>query len=383
MKKRVIIFVSVVLLALAIVPVINLKLGTKQQEGQRWWSRSILYNFDFALPYLSRVFYPLGISISPNQVIIGKDNWLYLGDKYVKTVTSRRTGATVEDIAMVKRIGLATKELDQWLKLKGVSLYQVMLAPNKATIYSEFLPDWARSAANTNSVIETLLSNLDSTNVSKEIYVDTKPALMAAKAEFSAPLYYKTDTHWDSLGAWVAFRAFAKAIDRKEYGLRWLSDQQVHILDVREQAGGDLANFLRMAEMLQLSEVIIKIDSEHPIETEQYDFEVETGHLTVSDGKPKVGVQPPLLIKSKYALNQKKVLWLHDSFGGAMSPFMAATFTETLKIQYGVTDSALLAKLVDTYKPDYVFITVVERAALAVCFENLPPVIARIDTSNP
>ncbi len=373
MKKRVIIFVSVVLLVLVVVPVINLNLETAQKKaGQKWWSRSVLYNFDFALPYLSRVFYPLGISISPNQVIIGKDGWLYLGDEYVKTVTSRRSGATAEDIAMAKKIGLATKELDQWLKRKGVSLYQVMLAPNKATIYSEFLPDWARSAANTHSVIDTLLSN-----VSPEIYVDTRPALIAAKTQFSAPLYYKTDTHWDSLGAWVAFRAFAKAIDQKAAGLRWLSDQQVHILDVNEHKGGDLANFLRMAEMLQLSEVIIKIDSEHPIETEQYDFDVETGHLTVSDGKPKVGVQLPLLIKSKYALNQKKVLWLHDSFGGAMSPFMAATFTETLKIQYGATDSALLAKLVDAYKPDYVFITVVERAALAVCFENLPPVIAR------
>lgn len=374
MKKRVIIFVSMVLLVLIIVPVINLNLGTAQKKaGQKWWSRSVLYNFDFALPYLSRVFYPLGISISPNQVIIGKDDWLYLGDEYVKTVTSRRSGATAEDIATTKKIGRATKELDQWLKRKGVSLYQVMLAPNKATIYSEFLPDWARSAANTNPVIDTLLSN-----VSQEIYVDTRPALIAAKTQFSAPLYYKTDTHWNSLGAWAAFRAFAKEIDRKEQGLHWLSDQQVHILDVNEHKGGDLANFLRMTEMLRnSSEVVIKIDSEHPIETEQYYFEIGTGHLTIPDGKPTVGVPPPLLIKSKYALNQKKVLWLHDSFGGSVVPFMTATFTETLLVKYNTIDSALLAQLVNTYQPDYVFVIAVEREALTVCFENLPSVIAR------
>ena len=148
MKKRVLIFVWVALLALTVVPAINLALGAAQKkEEEKWWSRSVLYNFDFALSFPSRFFYPLGISINPDQVIIGKDGWLYMGDQHHKTLTVTRRGATAEDTETARKIGLATKSWEQWLKLKDVSLYRVMLGANKETIYPEFLPDWAQPAA--------------------------------------------------------------------------------------------------------------------------------------------------------------------------------------------------------------------------------------------
>ncbi|HEU4853968.1 MAG TPA: hypothetical protein VFS89_01615 [Nitrosospira sp.] len=80
-----------------------------------------------------------------------------------------------------------------------------------------------------------------------------------------------------------------------------------------------------------------------------------------------------LLVKSKNALNQKRVLWLRDSFGTAIAPFMAATFSETLQLHYAAAHPELLARLVDTYKPDYVFITVVERGARRKRFGSFPP----------
>ena len=376
MKKKALMFVFVALVALMLVPVINLiELGTAQKkEGGKWWSRAILYNFDFALSFTSRLFYPLGISTNPNKVMIGKDDWLYLGDQYEKTITVTRRGTTAEAAEAAWKIGLATKSWQQWLKRKGVRLYRVMLGPEKSTIYPEFLPDWAQPAAD--SATNTLLAN-----VSQGLYVDTRPALRAARSQFSEPLYYKTDTHWNSLGAWVAFRAFAMEVAHTEAGLRWLSEQQVRVSKVIEIHGGDLGKFLRMSEMLRDSEVAIEIDSERPIETEQYDF--ETGHLTVSGGNPQVGApERPLLVKSKHALNQNRVLWLRDSFGTALAPFMAATFTETLQLHYGKSDPALFARLVETYKPDYVFITVAERDARNKWFENLPSFISVTSVSG-
>jgi alginate O-acetyltransferase complex protein AlgJ len=372
MKKRALIFVSVAVLALMLVPVINfIHWGTVQKkEGKKWWSRSILYNFDFALSFTNRLVYPLGISTIPKEVVIGKDDWLYLGDQHENTITVTRRGTTAEDAEAAWNIGLATKSWQQWLKSNGVRLYRVMLGPDKSTIYPEFLPDWAQPAAD--SATNTLLAN-----VRQGIYVDTRPALRAAKTQSSEPLYYKTDTHWNSLGAWVAFRAFAMEVARTEAGLRWLPDQHVHVAKVIERHGGDLGRILRMPEMLRDSEVVIEIDSEHPIETEQYDF--ETGHLTLSGGNPRLGPQNrPVLVKSKHALNQKKVLWLRDSFGTAMAPFMAATFTETLQLFYRKADPALFARLVETYKPDYVFITVVERDARNKWFESLPSFVTPV-----
>lgn len=368
MKKRVISFVCVALLALTVVPLINLIRGNGQsKEGQEWWGQSALYNFDFASTALSHFFYPHGISTNPNQVFIGKDDWLYLGEHYDKTVTHGRYGSTVGDAEVSRIIGRATRSWDRWLSLNGVSIYRVMLSPDKGTIYPEFLPDWAQPAPE--SATDTLLAN-----VSQGLYFDTRAALKTAKSQFSESLYYKTDTHWNSLGAWVAFRAFEMEIALAEPGLRLLSDEHVHISKVDERQGGDLAKFLRLKETLRDSEVVVDINIEQSIETEQYDF--ETGRLILSGGNPQIHTaQRPLLVKSKHALNQKKVLWLRDSFGTAMAPFMAAAFTETLQLHYDRADPKLFARLVDTFKPDYVFVTVVERLARRKNFRSNPPLI--------
>jgi hypothetical protein len=52
---------------------------------------------------------------------------------------------------------------------------------------------------------------------------------------------------------------------------------------------------------------------------------------------------------------------------------MAATFSETLQLHYDRVDPLRFAQLVDTYKPEYVFVTVVERGARGKWFENFPP----------
>ncbi len=328
----------------------------------------MLFNFDFAMSYPSRVLYPFGISTDSNQMIIGKDDWLYLGDHYEQTITASRLGPTVEDAETARKIGLATKLWDQWLTHKGVRGYRIMLVPNKETVYPEYLPDWAKPARH--SVTDLLL-----TSVSQGLYVDTRPTIRAARTQFLEPLYFKTDTHWNSLGAWLAFHAFAIELAHSETDLRWPTDQQIHISKIMNREGGDLANFLRMSEVLQDSYVDIEIASEHPIETEQYDF--DTRHLIASGGNPQISshTQLPLLVKSEHALNQKKVLWLRDSFGDAMAPLMAYTFTETLQMDYLKTAPALFASMVETFKPDYVFITVVERKAFSEWFANPPPII--------
>jgi hypothetical protein len=369
MKKRVIIFLAAALLMLAIFPAINLAKysGSPHKNGQ-WWKRSALYNSDFAVSFLGRQLYTLGISTSPHQVIIGKDGWLYLGDQYENTITAKRRSATSVDIELAEKTKLAMQAWDDWLRKKRVRRFQIMLAPDKETIYPEFLPRWAQAADN--SAINAFLATVGS-----ELYFDTRPALHAARSRHSIPLYFKTDTHWNKFGAWIAFHAFTREIARTEPALQWLSDQQIAVSPVKQVNGGDLAMFLRMANVLPDHHVGVRINGKHPIETEQYDF--ETGQLKFSGGNPFIdSPQRPLLVKSKYALNKRRVLWLRDSFGTAMAPFMAATFADVVQMHYGATDSFPLTWLVDTYKPDYIFITVVEREARGGWFRNFPPIVS-------
>jgi hypothetical protein len=67
-------------------------------------------------------------------------------------------------------------------------------------------------------------------------------------------------------------------------------------------------------------------------------------------------------MKTPGALNDKKVLWLHDSFGNAMRPFMRATFSEILHIHPDLMPPDKLSAIVESYKPNYVIVTAVERS---------------------
>ena len=385
MKNKVVVSICAFLLVLMVVPAINFKNGKiHNNEKEKWWSKAILYNVDFALPYLSRLLYPLGISINSELTIIGKNNWLYLGDKGTQNnnnVTFSRIGATYQDVTSAKETEYVTALWSQWLKLHGVRMYKIMLGPNKESIYPEFLPDWMRPAAE--SKIDTLFYN-----DAQDFYFDSRPALRAAKSQYAEPLYYRTDAHWNSLGAWVAFRAFAQDIGRKDKGLRWLPPEQVRVVGVSPYQIGDLASYIRMPPgLLRDEEVSVKIAGSYPIQMEWYDY--DTGNRKIVGGITEVDAAlgtawEPLIIKSKNALNQKKVLWLCDSFGQAMAPYMSATFSETLHLHYAsaIMSNGQFAKLVKAYKPDYVFVTVVERivvqrttlSSIGAFFISSPPV---------
>lgn len=365
MKSKVFTFILIALLVLVAVPVRNLAFGDIP-KNKKQFDQSVLYNFDFLLSVPSRVLYAFGISSDPDQCIIGKNGWLYLGDQYESIVSDRLRPMTEEDQAIAQRIGHATQLWDQWFKQKGVKVFRVMLAPNKETIYPENIPDWSKAV--TPSLTDHLLQNVE------PIYIDMRPVLMTAKTTLAEPLYYKTDTHWNSLGAWMAFRHFTSELNRTEKCV-WLTDADVQITKVSPRAGGDLAKILRLTDVLPDTEVemTINVNGHQAADVTQTDF--DSGKLISTGGNPKISsfFGYTILVKSKNALNQKKVLWLCDSFATSLAPFMAATFSDMLLIHYNQAGSKRIVQLVEAYKPDYVFMTVVERSSRESTFENLPP----------
>jgi hypothetical protein len=365
MKTRVLVFLFTALLALAIVPAINLHAFVTKPHGPKavWWHRSVLYNLDFIQPPIARALYPLGISTKPESVIIGKDDWLFLGDRFGDTISIDRKGAAAADLKKAGDIRFALTRWDAWLKAHGVKRFIVIMGANKNSIYPEYLPRWAKPAPD--SATDVLLAT-----VGPEFYLDTRPALRAAKSRFPLPLYHKTDTHWNEVGAWVAYRALAAEIGRTEPDLRWLSFRDARISGTLPRGGGDLTDQGWLKGALQDTTVTFDID--RSISIEQYDY--ASGNLVASGGNPLLTAPlTPTLVKSKNALNHARVLWLRDSFGEGLAPFMAATFSDVLQLHHRVTTREVYGQLVESFKPDYVFITVVERDATEGRFTSPPP----------
>ena len=361
-------FLLLVLCTLLVVPTINV-LSSPDPLKFKWKKRN-LYNMDFALLPLTALLYPLGISTEPGKVLVGLDGWLYLGNGSEHIISDGRQGLTPEAITQGEKIGAAAAAWESWLYENGVKLYRVMIGPNKGTVYPEQLPFWARPLPS--NATDALLNGTGSTR-----YLDLRGVLKEAKTSQAESLYFKTDTHWNSLGAGIAFRAFSKALEGAAPELRWPSENAYKVIRIEPRSGNDLISFFRLKLDVVYPSPVVGL-KEFPIETTRYEF--DTKAIIGTGGNPEVEIQHgPVLVRSNGALNAKRVLWLRDSFGNALSPFMAATFDEVLQVHWmdAFKSDGRLAELVQAWKPDYVFVTVVERFARSDMFATLPPPIER------
>lgn len=368
-KRRIFILLCLVLLSLLMVPAANF-ISAADHGRENWHKQAFLFNLDFALKRVSRLLYPVGISVDAKQAVIGREGWLYLGDQYAQTRTVHRRSPTDADVAVGQDIGQATAAWEAYLANHGVKLFRVMVGPNKASIYSEHLPIWAQSPSSSPNVTDVLFAATGPVR-----YIDLRAPLLAAKGQQSQALYYKTDTHWNALGAAVAFQAFAQQVSAAAPELRWPSEAAYALAGVKPRGGGDLARFLRLNDDLTDEEPRIRLSNE-PIDVTQLAF--ETQKELHRGGNPPIDAPPtPLWVTSAGALNTARVLWLRDSFGTAMSPLMAATFSDVLQLHWseGLKSPARLIQLVDEFKPDYVFITVVERSSRDPVFTVPPPTL--------
>lgn len=351
MSRRVVIFILGVLAGLLVVPAANLFL-TPAGKAVDWNDREALLKIDFLKGAIAGWVSPYGISIAPGQVVIGRNRWLFLGDDYESTVTVDRRTATPADAALGRKVEAATAAWEAYLAERGVRSYKIIVGPNKGTIYPEHLPDWMRGQPP--RVFDAFLT------AAGPAYVDVRQDLLDAKDDFAGPLYYRSDTHWNLLGAGVAFRRFAAEVATDAPDIVWPDAALFTQVGSSARTGGDMTAFLhRMATTREIEPRVALQDG--AVQTRRTDW--KTGELLFEGPNAQVPMSyDPVLVHAQGALNQARVLWLRDSFGIALSPYMAATFSDVLQVHWatGLAPGAL-ADLVARWQPDHVFVTTVAR----------------------
>ena len=143
----------------------------------------------------------LGVS-GEDSVIAGKDGWLFFADTlgdYTGTelMSSRELFSAASNVAL----------MDAYCRSTGKE-FAFIIAPNKNSLYGEFMPDYGVTARTSNA--EKFHGLLEQFGVS---YVD----LFAAFDEEQEILYFAHDSHWNSrgaaLGADLINRAFGLQTD--------------------------------------------------------------------------------------------------------------------------------------------------------------------------
>src|SRR6185436_13884596 len=129
------------------------------------------------------------------RVIIGRDNWLFLnGDGTIE----QSTGKILRE-ARIAAFADKAAALRAHLAAKGAQLV-VAIPPNGSTINRARLPAWAGPAPSVTEY-DLMMRALADRGVTA---ADLRTAL---NVNAGSPTYRRTDTHWNRLGALVAYNA--------------------------------------------------------------------------------------------------------------------------------------------------------------------------------
>jgi hypothetical protein len=164
---------------------------------------------DFLLGARSEILLRAGLSPSP-ILDLGPTGWLFYRDD--QEFLSHRGERTLSGAEMDRWI-LALQDRKDRLAKRGAR-FLFAIAPDKETIYPEFLPEtWAPVGP---TMADRFLSEL-AARTDVEV-VDLRPALLAEKAhdrpEVEDYVYYPRGTHWTARGALAATNAILDAIRR-------------------------------------------------------------------------------------------------------------------------------------------------------------------------
>jgi hypothetical protein len=189
------------------------------------------------------------------KVIVGKKGWLYynsdevdIGDGITMKDYRGLAPFTDPDLLLIQStLDRRRKELAD----RGIA-YVVAVAPNKSSVYGEYLPDYITRVRDTTR-LDQVVSWLGAH--SRFALVDLRRALIQGKSAY--PTYYKTNSHWNNYGAFLAYREIMLqvAVQVPEVSPLSLADFSV---DPKPIIGGDIAAMLALQDEMPDTEVNLR-----------------------------------------------------------------------------------------------------------------------------
>jgi hypothetical protein len=181
----------------------------------------------------------VGFGASPAaNVMIGRDGWLFFRGEDGMAIDRDYRGILPYPPDEPLKIAVEFKRRHDFVSALGIP-YVVMIVPDKATIYPEYLPRWVTKIA-PQTRLDRLFAGLAAY---PEIAVlDLRPALTAAKAR--ERIYFKTDSHWNLVGATIGYDALATVLMAKVPGFPAVPPERPPYVAGVDFYSGDLAQMI-------------------------------------------------------------------------------------------------------------------------------------------
>lgn len=245
-------------------------------------------------------------SIDNTGVIAGgEDGWLfYTGENTVNEMLGIEL-FTQEELGQILQKLLAVRE--RYVEDHGQ--FVLFVAPDKEKIYEKYLPDCYGNQTGTSKAGELVRYIREHSDI-KVVYPVEE--LKAAAEEF--PMYYKTDTHWNRIGAYVGSQPLVASLGGGTQPWQELT------LDIQERGPGDLA---MMGHLLGFLE-----NEAEPFYTGYHDeaeIELLEEDLTGSGLRRS---------RTDHAPDSRSLTIVRDSFGDAMNLVLCRYFSEVTCVNW-------------------------------------------------
>jgi len=302
------------------------------------------YNSDFAFreslialhaQLKVRVF---GVSSAKN-VTIGKDGWLFYAGEQIVADYQRLRPFTQQEL--VSWTQLLTRR-QQWLAARGIE-FVFYVAPNPQTLYPELMPAsvWR---ANHPSRMDQLIAYL---KAHSDVHViDMRPPLLAAKT--AERVVYKTDSHWNQLGGFIAYQQLSAWLKQRLAGWRSYTLADFERVEIPGWSGG-LSYFLGAPSLFTESRLELR---------------PRDGSVMLSDGQPMPGdelfdawFRRRRVVRHSLGGEMRSAVILRDSQFAAPGQFLTRHFQRSLLLWTASMDPAEI----ETERPDVVVFAMAER----------------------
>ncbi len=260
---------------------------------------------------------------STGSHVLGLDSWIFLGNSYSNVIAYTKNIDNFSDTDVDKKV-LRLQELQEIVKRSNIP-YVMMLAPNKHSVYEEYLPTWLKPKSSfrfADAVCEKAQRNGLLVSFSKKALLQEK----IIANEQGGRLYSKDDTHWNLYGAFTAFKEawdiLLSQADMPDFV------NALTIKEVEKKSNGDLITIGKYPDV----------------------YRDTLGYVCTLDEDAK-----------NTFVKKKHLLIIGDSFTGYLMPLFGFAFDKITQIHWNEVKTASFEKLLAELKPDAVVYQVVER----------------------
>jgi hypothetical protein len=247
----------------------------------------------------------LGVSSSPS-VSPGPRGWLFFVDDGGLEDFTNQNPLSEEALQNWRNTIVRAQK---WCRARGIA-YAFTILPDKGSIYPELFPRTARRVTRL-SRTDQIVTAITDTGAA----IDVRQALLDEKRKVR--VFQKTDTHWNSRGAYIGYRTIIDALRLQVPSIPPAKPESEFDAVTRRIHGMDLAGMMGLTRVLGEEDLRLV-----PKAKRQY-VVVEPKNNIVEAGEPRIVTEIP-------GSTLPRAVVFRDSFTSAMAPYFSEHFSRVV-----------------------------------------------------